>query len=250
MSTPHQELTTLPPRDLLHGHTVFLSASFPSREREPRFFETADPDEITQALVATCRAVFAVRGQLVFGGHPSVTPLVMMVAEEYLPESIEERVRLRHAGLTPVIAYQSESFRSAMPESTRKLEDWGLGDLRWVEPRGQEPLFTPGGTLVHGSAEAALESMRKQMFNETKPVAGIFVGGMEGIRAEAALFREICRRRPLYFLGAPGGAAQELAEREPVEFTPASRLTQGELSASRSYPALLQRIVLDIAARL
>jgi hypothetical protein len=250
MSTPHQELTTLPPRDLLHGHTVFLSASFPSREREPRFFETADPDEITQAIVATCRAVFAALGRLVFGGHPSVTPLVMMVAEEYLPESIEERVRLRHAGLTPVIAYQSESFRSAMPESTRKLEDWGLGDLRWIEPRGQEPLFTPGGTLVHGSADPALESMRKQMFNETKPVAGIFVGGMEGIRAEAALFREICRIRPLYFLGAPGGAAQELAEREPVEFTPASKLTQGELRASRSYPALLQRIVLDIAARL
>jgi hypothetical protein len=140
------------------------------------------------------------------------------------------------ADLTLVIGYQSESFRSAMPESTRNLEEWGLGDLRWVEPIG--------------SAESALRPMREQMLHETNPVAGVFIGGMEGIKNEAAIFRQICEGRPLYFLGAPGGAAQELAEREPVEFTPISRLTQGELRTSRSYPALLQRIVLDIAARL
>ena len=49
-------------------------------------------------------------------------PLVMMAAEEYLPESVVERVELRHLGLAPVIVYQSESFRAAMPQSTRNLE--------------------------------------------------------------------------------------------------------------------------------
>jgi hypothetical protein len=46
--------------------------------------------------------------------------------------------------------------------------------------------------------------MRKQIFNKAKPVAGIFIGGLEGIGAEVALFRGIRNGRPTYFLGAPG----------------------------------------------
>ncbi len=251
MNASHEEFTTLPHRDLLHGNIVFLSASFPSRERNAHFFETADPDEITQALVATCRAVFAAGGRVVFGGHPSVTPLVMMVAEEYLPEGIEDRRTLRTNGRAVVVAYQSDSFRAATSESTRNLEEWGLGNLRWVEGGGDdEPRFTSKGTLVHGSADLALQAMREQMLSETKPVAAIFIGGMEGIHDEAATFRRLCERRPLYFIGAPGGAARELAQKEPVEFTAASGLSPNELLTARTYPALAQRIVLDIAARL
>jgi hypothetical protein len=249
MNASHEELTTLLHRDLLHEKVVFLSASFPSRERNEHFFETADPDEITLALVATCRAVFATGGRLVFGGHPSVTPLIMMVAEEYLPEGIEDRRTLRSNGRAVVIAYQSESFRAATSESTRNLEEWGLGELRWVEARGEEPRFTSKGTLVHGSADFALQAMREQMLRETKPVAAIFIGGMEGIHDEAATFRRICEGRPLYFIGAPGGAARELAQKEPAEFTAASGLSPSELLTARTYPALVQRIVLDIAAR-
>src|SRR5205823_12719237 len=94
--------------NLLNSCTVFLSASFPSRERSARFFESADPNEITQALVAACRAVLSASGRIVFGGHPSVTPLVMMVAEEYLPRALDERMRLREENRSRLIAYQSE----------------------------------------------------------------------------------------------------------------------------------------------
>lgn len=250
MTAPQEKLTSLPHRDLLHGHAVFLSASFPSRERSPIFFESADPDEITQAIVATCRAVFSAHGRLVFGGHPSVTPLVMMVAEEYLPESIEERLKLREEQMTPVIAYQSESFRNVLPESTRNLEIWGLGDLKWVDAKRGTPRFTSAGTLIHGSADPALQFMRERMLDETKPIAGVFIGGMEGIYDEADLFRRICDEWPLYFVGAPGGAARDLAKRGSLEFTPRSGLSSHELATNRSYPALLQRIVMDIAARL
>jgi hypothetical protein len=113
---PHQQLTTLPHLHLLDGCRVFLSASFPNRSA-PRFFETADPDEITHAIVATCRAVFAAGGQLVVESNPSVTPLVIMIAEEYL------RVRLRDAVRSPsVIVYQPEFSRSATPRPTNNLE--------------------------------------------------------------------------------------------------------------------------------
>jgi SLOG cluster3 family len=250
MTTPHEKLTSLPHHDLLHGHAVFLSASFPSRERAPSFFESADPDEITQAIVATCRAVFSAHGRLVFGGHPSVTPLVMMVAEEYLPESVEERLKLREEQMTPVIAYQSESFREALPQSTRNLEIWGLGDLRWINAKGATPRFTSAGTLIRGSADPALQFMRERMLDETKPIAGVFIGGMEGIYDEADLFRDVCKGWPLYFIGAPGGAARDLAERESLEFTSRSGLSSLELAKNRSYPALLQRVVIDTATRL
>jgi hypothetical protein len=46
------------------------------------------------------------------------------------------------------------------------------------------------------------------------------------------------------------GATEELAENEPLEFTAASGLSSRELRLNRYYPALLQRIVLDIASAL
>ena len=238
------------PLNLLNDHTVFLSASFPSRDRSPQFFESADPNEITQALVATCRAVLSAGGRIVFGGHPSVTPLVMMVAEEYLPETLGARTRIREENRSRVIAYQSEAFRPYLTEPTRQLEEWGLGELRWTRSAQDAPKFSPGGTVVAGSADRSLEMMRRQMLEDTKPLGGIFIGGMEGIRAESELFRAVCKNRPLYFVGGPGGAAQELAREQAISFSQRAALTAEELLTSRSYPSLLQRIVLDIASKL
>ena len=249
MSVSPQEPTTLPHRNLLDGKFVFLSASFPSRERAPRYYESADPDEITQAIVAACRAVLSANGRLVFGGHPTVTPLVMMVAEEYLPRSVEERLQIREQNQTLVTAYQLESFRPVLPVSTRRLDEWGLGRLCWIEPgEAERPRFSPAGTLVHGSAQEGLHLMRERMLAETQAAAGIFIGGMEGIHDEARLFREVLPGRPLYFIGAPGGAARELAAEGPTSFTENADLTRLDLLRNRSYPALLQRVVADIAA--
>jgi len=249
MATPARQQRDFAPLDLLKDRTVFLSASFPSRERAPHFFETADPNEITQALVAACRAVLSAEGRIVFGGHPSVTPLVMMVAEEYLPQELNARMRLRRENQSRVIAYQSDAFRSYLPDSTRQLGEWGLGELRWTKGGGDVPKFSPRGTVVAGSADQSLELMRTQMLKETKPIAAIFIGGMEGIHAESELFRSLCKDRPLYFIGGPGGAALELAEKQSMSFSARSGLSSRELSISRSYPSLLQRIVLDIESR-
>src|SRR5437660_3643953 len=245
-----KEPRDIKPLDLLNGHTVFLSASFPSRERSAQFFESADPNEITQALVAACRAILAAKVRIGFCGHPSVTPLIMMVAEEYLPEALDARKRLREQDRSRVIAYQSEVFRPYLPESTRQLEEWGLGELRWTESGEDIPKFLPGGTVAAGSADRSLELMRRQMLEETKPIAAIFIGGMEGIHAESELFDSVCRNRPSYFIGGPGGAARELAEKQSLSFSSRSGLSAEELSNSRSYPSLLQRIVLDIESRI
>lgn len=250
MTTPAEQLSSIGHPDLLHGKAVFLSASFPQRERARKYWETADPDELTQAIVAASRAVLAVNGHLVFGGHPTISPLVMMIAQEYLPESVESRLKMRRAGRSRVTVYQSEAFRDALPPSTRHLFEWGFAELVWTKDSSESsPKFTAEGTLVPGSADAPLRVMREQMLRETKPVGAIFLGGMEGIESEATLFRELCESDSLYFVGAPGGAAAKLAETFEGQFAPESKLTSGELVRSRNYPALMQRVVLDIAAK-
>src|SRR5262249_59078396 len=55
------------------GDVIFLSASVPIREG---WAEDAQPAEIEEAIVSIARAVFARNGRLLFGGHPSVSPLV------------------------------------------------------------------------------------------------------------------------------------------------------------------------------
>jgi hypothetical protein len=67
---------------MLEGRAVFISASFPSGDRGERF-QPYDPAEIADAVTAVARAVFTVGGKLVFGGHPTITPLILFVAEEH-----------------------------------------------------------------------------------------------------------------------------------------------------------------------
>jgi hypothetical protein len=172
----------------------------------------------------------------------------MMIAKEYLPESLAERLAERERRRSLVVAYQSEAFRAHVPESTWNLERWGFGEIRWT-PGSDVPQFSPSGTLSAGSAEGSLLTMRRRMLEDLLPIAALFIGGMDGIMAEADLFQDICRASPRYFIGAPGGAARELAHERNAGFSAASGLAANDLLEGRSYPALFQRIVLDIAAR-
>ena len=60
---------------------VFLSASVPDPLRNPRYFESADPARIRQAVGALVR-VAAPSARLVFGGHPAISPLVLDAATQ------------------------------------------------------------------------------------------------------------------------------------------------------------------------
>jgi hypothetical protein len=229
-------------KDLNHRF-VFLSASFPSIERAPEYYETADPDEISQAVVAVVRAVLAANGRLVFGGHPTISPLVLMVAEEYLPSDMSERRRLAETHQLPVVVYQSRVFENRLPESTRRLFEWCLGELRWTPSADDAPQFTSSSTLVLGSANASLAIMRKRMLEDCRPIGAFFVAGMEGIESEARACIEIDPACRLFFFGAPGGAARKLAHGGLGQtLEPFAQFTQ-ELQESRSYTGLTQRLI-------
>src|SRR5580698_2066592 len=90
----------------LKNVVVFLSGSVPNR---PGFDKVEEaPFLIEQAVVSLARAVFAEGGRLVFGAHPSISPLVASVASEYRLAGSPDEIR-------PVIVYQSEAFTEVLP---------------------------------------------------------------------------------------------------------------------------------------
>lgn len=224
--------------------TIFLSASFPSRDQSPQDYATADAAEISQAILAIARAVISCNGRLVFGGHPTVTPLILTVAKEYLYQGTSSH----HDYDPPVTAYQSEVFRGYVSQSISDLFNWHLGRLRWIEGDPSEtPAFTESGKLVPGSASRSLLRMRRVMIREANPAAAFFVGGMEGIKEEALLCQEIRPDCQLFFLGGPGGASRRLAAEPQKGLKKRFLEFQDDLMSSRSYPALAQNLMLRLA---
>ncbi len=195
------------------GEIIFLSASVPSREG---WKENAQPAEIEEAIVSIARAVFARKGRLLFGGHPSVSPLIAAVAGEYFAAEPTRAER-------PVITFQSKHFEGMLPDETWEMVRMGWSAIQWT-PR------VPGSD-GKSDERASLKKMREWMLlaSDTPhdivskhrlelPKAMIAVGGMEGVRDEAAIFLRNRRKSGLvpaprvYVFGSGGGAAARLLE--------------------------------------
>lgn len=208
----------------LIGRLVFLSVSIPDASRLPDV--PFDPLAITDASVAAARALFTAGAGIVTGAHPTIAPLLLYVARE-LPRS-----RLDSPSL---LVFQSRLFEDVLPPATRELADGGLAEFRWTAATlNDEP--------VPGRWNASLAVMRAAML-DTDPIAAIFLGGMDGVTDEFALFRARFPGRPTYAIAAPGGVAAALIDESPSDLVPMLR-------TSRSYPAVLRRIVEDLATRI
>ena len=64
----------------LMSKAIFLSASVPDPRRGPEYAATADSVAI-QAAVSALVHVTLGRRRLIWGGHPSITPMIWVVAE-------------------------------------------------------------------------------------------------------------------------------------------------------------------------
>lgn len=199
----------------LANRHVLLSASFPSGERadDVRPFDAA---AIADAVTAVVRAVLVSGGKLLFGGHPTITPLVLLTGTE---------LGVRHA----VDIFQSEWFRDKVTDETVELIESGVGTIHW--------------TPVSLSRETSLEIMRERMFRFTQPVGAVFIGGMSGIHDEYAQFGRVCAGVPRLPLSGPGGAAAQLSIGE--DGLPDAILEQ---IRSRHYPFVASQIVASLGA--
>jgi hypothetical protein len=192
----------------LRNTTVFLSGSVPNREGFERVPDA--PFVIEQAVVGLSRAVLAEGGRIVFGAHPSLSPLVASVASEYKTAG--------QSGDPPrVIIYQSRAFEEALPDETWDMSRFGFADLIWTEAREGERYRK--GEPASRKCPASLRHMRRRMIEETRPRVMVIVGGMEGVFEEVDLFQSFWRSAKesagvfVYAAVHTGGAARIVSGR-------------------------------------
>ncbi len=145
----------------LRGPSIFLSASVPNR---PPWVDDARPREVRDAVRLLCRYAFTNGYDLVFGGHPAITPMVLQVARDVLDPD-DERPR--------VAIFQSRFFldHDVFPPEALEL----AADAR------AEMCLTAN---IDDDREASLRHMRELMITAAPELRGaVYAGGMEGVVA-------------------------------------------------------------------
>jgi hypothetical protein len=161
---------------------IFLSASVPIVGRG-HYHETANPFLIQCAVRELVISVIRTH-RIVWGGHPSITPMIWSICEDLGVDYANS-----------VVLYQSRFFQDRFPEENKRF-----GNV----------VFTDA---VPNDREASLAAMRQAMLARDDLVAAVFVGGMDGVENELALFQQLHPEGIVLPIAAPGGAAREIAAR-------------------------------------
>lgn len=162
---------------------IFLSASIPLPERDPKYFGSSDDIAIRDSVIALCTTVLP-NYRLIWGGHPSITPLVNFVLQK-LNMNVQEHVTL----------YQSKFFENHFPDDNNKFEN---------------VIQTPSLQ----DRDSSLKLMRELMLEGKDFVAGIFIGGMEGVITEYNMFRQFHPNALRITLASTGAATKILYQDE------------------------------------
>jgi len=210
----------------LHGLSVFLSASIPTPERREEYERIPEaPLRIEEAVACIARAIFMEGGTLVFGAHPSISPLVARVVDDYyIPAAAEEVRQETHPKQRQaqwknpsIVIYQSRVWEPLWAEETQRLTRHPLVRVVWTDAAYDE---TIDPNIKHGpQAPTSMEAMRKAMINQTSPVAMVAIGGMKGVLDETRIFSAERPGRPIFVLATTGGAAKILARESQYENT-------------------------------
>lgn len=184
---------------------VFLSASVPIIGRGA-YHETANPFLIQCAVRELVIAVIR-KHQIVWGGHPSITPMIWAICEDLDVDYAQA-----------VVVYQSRFFEDRFPE-----ENQHFGNVVFTDAVPQD-------------REASLLHMRETMLSRADLAAAVFIGGMDGVEAEFDLFQGFHPSALVLPVPAPGGAALDLAKRlgtpaEALEDIDFARLFHSRLRA-------------------
>jgi hypothetical protein len=164
---------------------IFLSASVPLPERHQKYYDTADIIAIRDAVIALSSLVLR-KHKIIWGGHPSITPLINYVIERIIQNQMDKQKdnnlepkaqkellfqKLKKEISEHVTIYQSLFFKDKFPEDNEKFENI---------------VFTDNCGDIHSSVQL----MRETMLSENEFAAAVFIGGMDGIEVEYKMFRE------------------------------------------------------------
>lgn len=186
---------------------IFLSASIPFKERDPKYFDTADVIAVRDSVIALTSVVLP-EHHLIWGGHPSITPIIYYVMEK-LNLNIQEHVTL----------YQSKFFEKHFPEDNNRFKNVILTDNL-------------------GDKDKSLYHMRTRMFGETSFDAAVFIGGMEGVEDECAIFKDFHPNALLFPIASTGAAARIIYDKSVQNYSP-------QLLRDYAYMALFRTLIND-----
>ena len=184
---------------------IFLSASIPLQERDSQYTETA-------ALTT----VVLPRYRLIWGGHPSITPLIYHVMEK-LNLNIQEHVTL----------YQSRFFEKYFPKDNNKFKNIVLTDI------------------VDDDRESSLLLMRSRMLGESEFAAGIFIGGMEGVKEEYDMFIEKHPKALVLPIASTGAGAKKIYDERFTDKNERFTDKNERLVKDYAYMSLFQKYLID-----
>jgi len=162
------------------SEAIFLSASVPDPKRAPEYAKSADTVAITAAVTALVYVTLG-RRLLVWGGHPAITPMILVVAES-MGVDYGRWVKL----------YQSKLFEEDFPDENKRFQNLILTEV------------------IEGDREKSLRHMRERMFRENHFDAAVFIGGMSGILEEFSLFTHLQPKAAALPILSTGGAVLEL----------------------------------------
>jgi hypothetical protein len=177
----------------IQARSIILCASYPPRDYKLR----ADSHEIAAAVTALISAAFERDWSIVFGGHPSIVPLVFMVARE-----------LDRKGIVTI--YQSNYFVNHLSRAAGSLAEQGYGEIVLVPHDPGEIPPAEGEPVDARRCPRSLARMREVMVSHPGSQALVVIGGDTGVLDEYEIFRRANPLLPAIPIGFPGGAAREL----------------------------------------
>lgn len=189
--------------------SIFLSASIPFKERNPKYFDSADIIAIRDSVIALASVVLP-NHRLVWGGHPSITPIIYYVMEK-MNLNVQEHV----------ILYQSKFFEYLFPKDNDRFQNIILTDNL-------------------GEASESMFHMRNRMFKENQFTAAVFIGGMEGIEDEFKMFRYFHPEALPLPVASTGAAAKIVYD----EFLP-EKFKNERLVKDYGYMSLFQKFLIE-----
>lgn len=167
------------------AEAIFLSASVPDPKRAPQYAATADTVAIASAVNSLAHVTLG-RRILIWGGHPAITPMIWLVAEN-IGVDYGSWVRL----------YQSKHFSDQFPEDNERFRN-----VTYTEN-------------IENDRNKSLDAMREQLLSDYRFAAAVFIGGMDGILEEFDMFRRLQPHAAVVPVVSTGGASVELANRIP-----------------------------------
>lgn len=188
---------------------IFLSASIPLPERDEKYIETADIIAIRDAVISLVTIALP-NHRIIWGGHPSITPLIYFVMEK-MNLNIQKHVKL----------YQSMWFKDKFLEDNNKFEN-----IVFTQKQQDIP--------------SSVKLMREKMFSENKFSAAVFIGGMNGIEDEYKMFHEYHPNCLILPIASTGAATKIVYDTMFPE-----ELKNSRFEKDYGYMSLFQKFLID-----